>query len=368
VSERSPPSPTAEDRAARRARRRGWPLYLAFALLFGLYLGINQIIGIRSVLPNLAKWKPITWEVSSVLVILVLIPLIIRYENRYRLDARPRTRTVALHALGAVVFSLVHTVGMVWLRIATYALVGEHYGYGDPLIGWIYELQKDVITYLVILGVIFAFREFRIRRAGELRAAELAAELSAARLQHLTAQIEPHFLFNTLNAISNRMHEDVEAADRMISSLGDLLRAAYDSGGEALVPLGRELGWLKDYAAMMSERFRGQLRFELEVEPGLETVRVPRLLLQPLVENALKHGLRDGHGLLRVTVRRAGHELRYTVSDDGAGLPDEGAQPGTGLANVARRLELLFPAAHAFALERGSPRGTVATVAFPLPE
>jgi two-component system LytT family sensor kinase len=129
----------------------------------------------------------------------------------------------------------------------------------------------------VILIVIFAVREFRVRRAGKLRAAELAGELAAARLRHLTAQIEPHFLFNSLNAISNRMREDVDTADRMISHLGDLLRAAYDTDDQVIVPLGRELEWFRGYAAMMSERFRGQLAFELAVESGLEAIRVPRL-------------------------------------------------------------------------------------------
>ena len=122
---------------------------------------------------------------------------------------------------------------------------------------------------------------------------------SQARLKHLTAQIEPHFLFNALNAISNRMHEDVDAADRMISDLGSLLRAAYDTDNQVLVPLERELEWLRGYAAMMTERFRGQLSFELNVAPGLEAVKVPRLLLQPLVENALRHGLPQGGGMLR---------------------------------------------------------------------
>ncbi len=97
----------------------------------------------------------------------------------------------------------------------------------------------------MILVVIFANREFQVRRTSDLRAAELAAELGQARLKALTAQIEPHFLFNTLNAISNRMHEDVEAADRMISSLGALMRAAYDSDNQVLVPLARELEWLR---------------------------------------------------------------------------------------------------------------------------
>jgi two-component system, LytTR family, sensor kinase len=218
----------------------------------------------------------------------------------------------------------------------------------------------------VILGVIFASREFQIRRTADLHATELAADLSQARLKHLTAQIEPHFLFNALNAISNRMHEDVEAADRMIADLGGLMRAAYDSDNHVLVPLARELEWLRGYAAMMTERFRGQLSFELQVEPGLEAVRVPRLLLQPLVENALRHGLPAGRGNLWVDVAREGATLRYAISDDGEGIKDIVIKPGTGLSNVARRLELLFPGAHSFALAPRSPKGTVATLSFPV--
>jgi LytS/YehU family sensor histidine kinase len=130
---------------------------------------------------------------------------------------------------------------MIVLRKLAYASAGQTYVFGNLLIGFFYEFQKDLITYVVILGVIVANREFQIRRTGDLRAAELAAELDQARLKALTAQIEPHFLFNTLNAISNRMHEDVEAADRMISSLGALMRAAYDSDHQVLVPLAREL-------------------------------------------------------------------------------------------------------------------------------
>jgi two-component system LytT family sensor kinase len=169
-----------------------------------------------------------------------------------------------------------------------------------------------------------------------------------------------------LNAISNRMHEDVEAADRMISQLGDLLRAAYESGDHLLVPLGRELGWLQGYAAMMSERFRGQLTFEIDVAPELGSLQVPRLLLQPIVENAIRHGLSDGHGWLRVTVRRHDRRLEYIVSDDGAGLPAVPLEHGTGLSNIARRLELLFPDNHTLSLASRTPRGTEVTVSFPV--
>jgi two-component system, LytTR family, sensor kinase len=346
-------------------RRSGWVLYAVLGVLFGVYMGINQIVDLRGHL-EVAAWKPLVWEMSSVIVIFALVPFIERFERRFRLDAQPRWRAFVPHAAAALVFSALHIAGMLALREIAYGIAGQHYDYGNLPVRAFYELQKDLLTYIVILGVIFASREFQIRRTADLRAGELAGELSQARLKHLTAQIEPHFLFNALNAISNRMHEDVEAADRMISDLGDLMRAAYDSDNHVLVPLAHELQWLRGYASMMTERFRGQLSFELKVAPGLEAVLVPRLLLQPLVENALRHGLPGGRGNLRVDVARAGSTLHYTVSDDGEGIKDTVIKPGTGLSNVTRRLELLFPGAHTFALASRSPSGTVVNLSFPV--
>jgi sensor histidine kinase YesM len=357
-------SDSVEERPARvRLLRPGWPLYLLITVLLGVWQGLNHFISMRG---EIEPWKPFLWEISSVLVILVLVPAIIWLEGRCRLDSRPRGRVVLVHFAGGLVFSFAHTAGMVGLRKIVYALLGQRYDFGNIFIGAFYELQKDLITYLIALLVVFAMREFRVRREGELRATRLAADLSEARLRHLTAQIEPHFLFNALNAISNRMREDVEAADRMISNLGDLLRAAYDGDEQLLVPLDRELAWLRGYAAMMGERFRGQLTFRLDVEPGLDAVTVPRLLLQPIVENAFRHGLGEGRGTLTVTVNRVGARLRYTVADDGVGIPASKVTPGTGLSNVSRRLELLFRADHELTLAPREPRGTVVTVAFPV--
>jgi two-component system LytT family sensor kinase len=348
-----------------RTPRSRWVLYAILALLYGVYLGINQIIDLRG-RPDIAAWKPLVWEVSSVVVIFALVPFIVRFEHRFRLDAHPRWRAFVPHACAALVFCALHVAGMLILRKLAYAAAGQHYGFDSLPVQAFYELQKDLITYVIILVVIFANREFKIRRTGELRAVELAAELSQARLKHLTAQIEPHFLFNALNAISNRMHEDVDAADRMISDLGGLMRAAYDSDNHVLVPLARELEWLRGYASMMTERFRGQLSFELKVAPGLDKVEVPRLLLQPLVENALKHGLAAGRGNLSVDVSQQGTSLHYTITDDGVGMSDPTIKPGTGLSNVARRLELLFPGTHTFSSGKREPTGTVVSLSFPV--
>ena len=356
--------PRRRDTLVSRWLRPGWPLFITLAILFGVYWGLNQLIGLRSA--PIAAWKPFVWELSSVLVILALSPFIVRMERRFRLDTRPLRRIVLAHAAAAIVFSAVHTTSMVILRKIVYALAGDSYDFGNVFVGWFYELQKDVITYLTILLIVFAVREFKERRSGELRAAQLAAELSDARLRHLTAQVDPHFLFNALNAISNRMREDVDAADRMISQLGDLLRAAYATDQQLLVPLHSELEWLRGYAAMMAERFRGQLSFELQVDPGLDAVKVPRLLLQPLVENAFRHGLAEGRGCLWVDVRRTGERLSCTISDDGVGLPDAPLGRGTGLSNVSRRLQLLFPHDHELTFADREPRGTVVTVTFPV--
>jgi two-component system, LytTR family, sensor kinase len=154
----------------------------------------------------------------------------------------------------------------------------------------------------------------------------------------------------------------------MITHLGNLLRAAYASDRSVLVPLGREVEWLRGYAAMMAERFRGQLAFHIQVEVGLEQLPVPRMLLQPIVENALRHGLREGRGWLEVDVRRVAGRLQYKVSDDGVGLPDSPSpgSGGTGLANVARRLDLLFPGEHSFQIAGRSPHGVEVTMSFPV--
>ena len=282
-------------------------VYVACWLLVGLYQGLNAAIGAGA---DVATWKPFVWEFSSVLIVLMLVPLVFRFEQRFRIDSRPRSRVVLAHLCGLLVFSSVHTTVMIVLRQLAYAAMGESYDFGSVWLRCFYELQKDVILYC--RDSRRRVRHARVPRAARERAAraELAAEVGEARLRQLTAQIEPHFLFNSLNAISNRMHEDVHAADRMMSQLGDLLRAAYESDASVLVPLRRELDWLRNYMAMMAERFRGQLEYELDVEPGLDAVPVPRLLIQPLVENALKHGLAAGGGRLSVAVRRAGRRSR----------------------------------------------------------
>jgi two-component system, LytTR family, sensor kinase len=357
----------ASGAAAAASRLVRSPVYWLFVVLFAGYQAINASIAVRSM--DVAPWKPVVWEFSSVLVMGLLIPLVVGLERLVPIDARRRSRAVALHVAAMLLFSVVHVAGMLALRKPAYALAGLSYsirGALDPFwLGFLYELQKDALTYAAIVSICLLVRTWRGHRERERRALMLERDLADARLAQLTAQIEPHFLFNVLNAIANRMHENVESADRMMARLGDLLRRTFEQGTATRAPLGAEIAWLEDYLELMQERFRGRLVADVEAAEDVRAVLVPRLLLQPLVENALKHGLADGGGRLRIAVSRVGDRLRCEVADDGRGGA-VGAARGTGLGNVARRLELLFPGQHEFVIADRAGGGTSVTIEFPV--
>ena len=342
-----------------------WLGYFLAWIGIGLWLGINVVIGHRNSGSHVPAWEPMTWELSSAGVMAVLAIAIFRFERRHPLSGGDWLRRVPVHIPAAIVFSLLHTLGMVGIRKAVYALMGARYDFGDPLLGFAYELQKDLISYALIAGFCVVWRALRARRERELTLVQLERDLGQARLAQLTAQIEPHFIFNTLNAISNRMHEDVEAADRMIAALAVLMRVALSETGEARVRVVDDVVWLERYFELMRERFRGKLETQVRLDPAARNARIPRLLLQPLVENAFEHGLASGRGRVDVTIDVDGEQLRCVVADDGRGLAP-GYVPGVGLANVRHRLELLYPGRHRFSIAPGKVAGTRIEIELPL--
>lgn len=338
-------------------------LYFAGWTFIGMWLGTNVWISQRDN-PGAVAWHYYTWEMSSALVIGALALAVAGFESRWRITGPGAWRRLPVHLPAAVVFSLVHVALIVALRKAVYAAMGSSYEFGEVWIGLVYEFQKDLITYASIVTVCALIRTIRERRRQQLEALELRRALSEAKLAHLAAQIEPHFVFNTLNAISNRMYEDVPAADRMIVALSDLLRTAMTADGSTWVRVPDELRWLRAYTALMAERQPGLLHIDISVDEGLDAIRLPRLLLQPLVENAFRHGLRNGRGHLTVTLRHDGEQLRCRVEDDGVGFAAD-AQPGVGLANVRERLALLYPDRHSWQIGPGTQGGTAVDITLP---
>lgn len=359
---------SATDRVSRSVLGRRLLPWLAYAgawLALGLWQATNIIIGRRNAGQPIAPWEPLTWEFSSTAVLAVLAVLVSRFERRFPLSGATWLRRLPLYVPAALVFSALHTSAMVALRTLVYALAGSSYDFGDPWLGFVYELQKDLVTYALIVGFCVAWRAVRARRERELAVIRLQRDLSEARLAQLTAQIEPHFMFNTLNAISNRMHEDVDAADRMIAAFAELLRAALAESGSAHVRVADDVVWLERYFELMRERFRGKLETGITLDPAARAARIPRLLLQPLVENAFEHGLKSGRGRVEVAIRADGQRLRCTVEDDGIGVEGDPV-PGVGLANVRSRLELLYPGDHRFAMLPRSGGGTRIEIDLPL--
>lgn len=242
---------------------------------------------------------------------------------------------------------------------------------------------SELMIFWALMGTVHAVEYYGRFREREAAAFTLAARLAEAQLAALRSQLRPHFLFNTLNAVSALMHRDPEAADRMLGQLADLLRATLEQGDAHEVSLGDELALLDCYIGIMRVRYGPRLAIEIDVPAGLTDALVPALLLQPLVENAIDHGIAPRPGPGRVSVSATliqtgtASRVQLTVSDDGLGLTAAlggaansgsncGLIEGIGLSNTRQRLAQLYGQDQAFRLISAAGKGTSVTVELPL--
>ncbi len=345
------------------------------ALIFGFWTLIALSFAGQFYIEASKAGVPVTWNqaVGSSLAdwyIFALLSLpLVRLAGRFRLEGEHWLNGVSAHLAASVVFSVAWVVLRSWLALAQSRLSGAPVSFAalfQPLLvkTWHYNL----LVYWVIMSVIHAFDYYRKFQDREVRAIELEKRLAEARLQALQMQLNPHFLFNTLHAISALMHKDVEAADRMLARLSDLLRYALESTDEQEVSLRQELSFLKRYLEIEQTRFGARLTIQLDVPSDTLDARVPNLILQPLVENAIRHGI-EPHarpGRIELIARREGDTLKLRVRDNGAGLsPDQILDEGVGLANTRARLEQLYGAAHRFELANHPDGGLVVSLDIP---
>lgn len=231
-------------------------------------------------------------------------------------------------------------------------------------------IDLNLVVYFAIFAMIHAFLYYEKFRDRELEASRLEAQLALSKLEVLKMQLHPHFLFNTLNAISALMHRDVDAADRMIALLSNLLRLSLDKDDRHQVPLQSELDFLDHYLEIEKIRFQDRLRVEKDIESECLLAQVPKLILQPLVENAIRHGIamRSAAGEVRIRGRRRGNRLDLLVSDDGPGLRTSGLREGVGIANTRARLQQLYGEDFRFRLENGRAGGLEVLIEIPFEE
>ena len=345
-----------------------------------LYFAVWTVIGLafagQLYLTQAEIGRPVNWRfalsrnlIDWYVFALLAIP-VIWLANRIPLELGDWRRRATIHAVASILFSVVWMVLRAVLAAAV-ELTPER----TPLGFWTaftYALVAtfffNVLIYWVVVSVAHTIRFYRRDREREVRTAELETRLTQARLQALQMQLNPHFLFNTLHAISSLMHKDVEAADRMLIRLGDLLRYALESTEEQEVPLRRELDFLERYIEIEQTRFGDRLTITKEIAPETLDALLPNLLLQPIIENAIQHGIephaRRGHIVLKAA--RDGDVMRLEVRDNGDGLP-AGAKPqeGVGLSNSRARLQQLYGERGQFHLANAPEGGLVVSVAVP---
>lgn len=303
----------------------------------------------------------------------VLAPGILWLSRRFPLDKQSWTVSLPVHVGGVFVATTLHIVMAVATRMATYWAIAE------STQSWRMEAQRmfflnfdwEMMTYWAVVGLSHALAYHREAQHRALKASQLETRLVEAQLQSLQRQLQPHFLFNTLNTISALMHRDVEAADAMIARLSDLLRISLQMVGVQEVTLKDELDFLSKYLEIEQTRFRDRLTVVVDVKPDTLDALVPNLVLQPLVENAIKHGIgpRAAPGCITIRGRRVGTMLELIVQDNGVGLSAAKLSDfnrGIGLSNTRSRLDHLYGSIHRFEFRQPAEGGLLVLIAIPL--
>jgi two-component system, LytTR family, sensor kinase len=286
-------------------------------------------------------------------------------------------QNASLLTMATVVLPISLAVGvleeMIWVMLFPQLPLGPHMTYWQRVA---FELDAELADSVVLFWTIFFLLRgigyYQLYREKEYVALQLQTQIANAQLRALRMQLNPHFLFNTMNSISSLMQTDIAAADKMLEQLSSLLRITLERGEVQLIPLSDEMEFIEMYLAMQDRRFTGRVRQEIFVEPDLHDALIPAMLLQPVIENAYTHGLckleRDGR--IVVDIRRQNESLAISVVNSGLGLhpvPTNGSQHrGVGLANVKDRLRLHYGRDQAFTIEEQEQGKVRVTLRLPL--
>jgi signal transduction histidine kinase len=366
--------PGIETHTRARTAPRLWFLILAAWLVPALLSGFNTYVQGR-LEGQATDWRWVLFNSVDWLLYAVLTPLVFRASRRFPLERPHRARNIGLHVAGALAMCVAWAALGTLLRLGIFPAAAGATARQVWLgfVSWVCTtLPFGVGVYFALVGIQHSFFYFARAREREAQSARLAAQLAEARLGALRMQLNPHFLFNSLNAITVLVRDrNTEAASRMLELLSDVLRQVLRTGEAHETSLARELEFLERYLAIEQVRFSDRLRPRIEIDAAVARAAVPRFLLQPLVENALRHGIarQADAGLVQVSARREGDRLVLTVRDDGPGLPTTpDAGGGVGLANTRARLAALYGDGASLEVVNAAGGGVIATVRLPYHE
>jgi hypothetical protein len=314
-------------------------------VIWALFWLIMATVAVQEELdnPNIRWWEPLLWEGSSCFVSTIWMLMQRRSRHNYSRYLDQPLRWFGRYLLWLPLLIATFVGGIYGIRHAVYAMTIETYEHWPWAFVFVYEGFKVVMFTGLWLGIIFGFDSFDQWQAQRRRVLELQRTLAETQLSQLKAQLRPHFFFNALNTISALMHVDVERADRLLARLGELLRASLQSSDQELTSLREELRTLELFAQIMQERFADRVSLEWRIEPEALERKIPAMLLQPLLENAFKHGVERSVGPVSITVsaKVAADALVVAISNTGSALAAD-FRDGVGLRNCRERLALIY--------------------------
>jgi signal transduction histidine kinase len=360
--------PNPADDSSKKSRPF-WLLIAAACLVPAFLDALRSFLDAKFVGRGRVEWGDVVFAGSEWLFLGGLTPIAYVLARRFPLKHENRIRNLGIHFLGALLLcfgwaTMGIILGVVLRRYPAQPNLARGY------VSWLLtSLPWSVFMYFTVLGCVYAFSYYREARERETREARLAAQLSDAKLGALRMQLHPHFLFNSLNAITVLVRDQkTREASEMLELLSRLLRQVLQSEQGELIPLRQEIQFIEEYLGIEQVRFSDRLSVHWEIEDAVRDALVPAFILQPLVENAVRHGIakRVEKGVIEVIARREGNALILSIRDNGPGY-QSGSPEGVGLTNTRARLEAVY-GAHAELRIESAAKGTVAMIRLPFPE
>ena len=347
-----------------------WLLILGIFTGLAIYFTIHRMIayGVRGIEMN---WAQQLLDCTGWYIWALITPVVLRLASRFPLQKGSWHKNVTVHLLFFIILWFAATLS--WEGVKWASNLGSYsYLHTLPMQIARSPFSLDIICYGTILAMESGLRYHRQFESGRRRTSRLAAQLANARLQALQMQLHPHFLFNALNSLSELMREDPASAEEMISNLEKFLRLTMDQNDAYEIPLERELEFLTCYLAIEHVRFQQRLVIAMEIEPRALEASVPNLILQPIVENAVRHGVapRSSPGRIEIQATSDNGALKISIRDDGPGLNSRARrlrpQTGLGLSNTRERLAQLYGDSHRFELINAPEGGLIVSLEIPL--